>query len=150
MKKQVVDNQQYESLLSMLNSKNDQDKVLGLVTIENVDFNKSLTKILLLRKKADISFDLWKEHAPKTIKKFKSIDVDISKNLKYKDILEIIIKQKQTEEDIQFFLDDFSKHLHTTIKDLGFDFIENTEIEIKLKHNDKTGISSESIQELNV
>jgi len=33
MKKQVVDNQQYESLLSMLNSKNDQDKVLGLVTI---------------------------------------------------------------------------------------------------------------------
>ncbi len=30
------------------------------------------------------------------------------------------------------------------------DFIENTEIEIKLKHNDKTGIPSESIQELNV
>ena len=150
MKKQVVDNQQYESLLSMLDSKNNQDKVLGLVTIENVDFNKSLTKILLLRKKADISFDLWKEYAPKTIKKFKSINVDISEHLKYKDILEIIIKEKQTEEDIQFFLDDFSKHLHTTIKDLGFDFIENTEIEIKLKHNDKTGISSEGIQELNV
>jgi hypothetical protein len=67
------------------------------------------------------------------------------KPLTYKEILKIIVKEKQSEENIQFFLNQFSKHITNSIKDLGFDFIEETEITIKLKNNDKTGITSESI-----
>jgi hypothetical protein len=143
MKKEVINDDQFESLCNMLNSSDDQNVVLGLVTLENVDFTKSLTKILLLRKVCDVTPEYWKEHAPKTFKKLKSVSQD--KPLTYKEILKIIVKEKQSEENIQFFLNQFSKHITNSIKDLGFDFIEETEITIKLKNNDKTGITSQSI-----
>lgn len=143
MKKEVISDEQFVVLRTMLDSDDDHNKLVGFLTIENVDFTKSLTKILLLKKLCDASNDDWKEQAPKTFKKLESMSKD--KPLTYKEILKIIVKEKQSEENIQFFLNQFSKHITNSIKDLGFDFIEETEITIKLKTNDKTGVTSESI-----
>jgi hypothetical protein len=145
MKKEKLTIEQYESLTAMLNSNTIEDKVLGLTTIENLDFKTNLTMFLLLKKKTNVSLDLWKKHATKTTNKFKKVGIQIEKHVTYKEILKAIVKNKQSEKEIQFFLDDFSKHLFKTIEDLGFDFIEDTQITIKLKKNDKTGITSESI-----
>jgi len=145
MKKEKITKEQYESLIAMLNSNTEQDKVLGLTTIENLDFKSNLTMFLLLKKKANISSDFWKNHASKTTNKFKKLGINVEKHITYKEILKGIVKNNQSEEDIQFFLDDFSSHLFETIQNLGFDFIEDTQITIKLKKNDKSGITSESI-----
>jgi NADH:ubiquinone oxidoreductase subunit C len=59
MKKEVINDEQFESLYNMLNSSDNQNVVLGLVTLENVDFTKSLTKILLLKKLCNVTPEYW-------------------------------------------------------------------------------------------
>lgn len=141
MKHRAIEKTEYESLTSMLNSKDEADQKLALTTIENIGFKENLTKILLLKKKTNVGLELWKAHAPKTISKLKKIKVEAGDYLTYKEILKLIV-DKTSAEEIQFFLDDFAEHLLVSIKDIGFDFIEDAKIEIKLKQNDKTGITS--------
>ena len=144
MKKEVLNNEQYDSVYNMLSSSDDANRLMGFQVLENIDFNKSLTKVLLLKKTCNLNGDDWKENAPKTARKLKQYG-ELSSVLTYKQILKIIVDTKQPEEEIQFFLDKFSTHLTNSIKNLGFDFIEETEITIKLKKNDKARITSKSL-----
>ena len=146
----IMTNEEYNSVLHMLQSEDQENVVIGLTTIDNLDFKSNLTKILMLKKLANIPFPMWEAHASKIYKKLTNLKLDPASTLTYKAVLNCLVTTKQPEEDIQFFLDNFSNHLFNSIKELGFDFIENTEITIKLKRNDKQNrIISESIQESN-
>lgn len=145
-KKIVITKESYDSIARMLNSNDEENQVVGLTTIENIDFKKNLVKILLLKKTCDVTVDIWKKHAPKTCAKLKKIGTDPSGIETYKSLLAVLIKNNADKNDIQFFLDIFSEHIFKSIKGLGFDFIEDTEITIKLKDNDKQNrVLSESL-----
>jgi|APGre2960657423_1045063.scaffolds.fasta_scaffold09686_2 hypothetical protein len=150
MKKIKITIKEFDSILNMLDSDDKENKVVGLNTLNNLDFKSNLTMLFLLKKKANVSNELWTNNATKTYKKINNL-IKISsgsadQSLTYKLLLKILIDNKQSESDIQFFLDNFAKHLFESIKNLGFDFIEDTEITIKLKQNDKQSrILSESI-----
>lgn len=140
MKKEVINKENYKSVLEMLNSSDEANIKMGISILENVDFNKNLTKILMLKKKCNLSISQWQDYSAKLTKKFKKIGV-AEKPMLYKQILKLIIENKQSAEDIQFFLDEFANHVFGTIKNLGFDFIEDIDISIKLKVNDKAGVA---------
>jgi hypothetical protein len=125
-----------DNILQMMNSVDGENKVVALSCIDNVDFNKNLTYILILKKQSSASTADWKEFAPNTTKMLTGIGVDVDSVLSYKQVLEILVKRKVPTEDIQFYLDRFAKYLYSSIKGLGYDFIDTLEIKLKLKTDD--------------
>lgn len=139
----------FDNVLAMLNSVDTENRVVGLSCIDNVDFNTNLVYIMLLKKQGDKATTAdWKEHAPKTTQMLTSMGVNMDNALTYKQILEILVKRNVPPEDIQFYLDKFVRTLHTSIKGLGYEFIDSLEINLKLKtaNGEQTGSISENIK----
>jgi hypothetical protein len=134
--KLVLDSESYETLLNMF-SGDDEDKILALECINNIDQKKSLIYTLFLRRNADVLYSLWKANSPKVLKYHSSLGFKPSNNMiKYGDILEIIKTQDNKEENLNFFLADFSRFLKDTLIN-SFDFMSELEIVTKFKDNEK-------------
>jgi hypothetical protein len=139
----------FDNVLNMLNSVDPENRVVALSCIENVDFKTNLVYIMLLKKQGDKATTAeWKEHAPKVCQMLSSININLDNALTYKQILEILTKHKVSAEDIQFYLDKFARTLFTSIKGLGYEFIDSLEINLKLKtaNGEQIGTISESIK----
>jgi hypothetical protein len=134
--------EQFYNLIQMGSSINIEDRTLALMLVESVDLKEHLVYVLLFKKLCKIDDKLWIEHAPKTYRKLKSI-VDLQRTITYKTIFEMLGKYKVNIEQMQFFLEYFSKYLAEQCKSLGYDFIDELEIKIKTKAlNDKSGNAS--------
>ena len=134
----------HESMLAMMNSTDKENMVVALNCIENVDFDKSLVYILLLKKFSNASAEDWKSNAPKVSAKLKALEVDVDKPINFKKILQIIVQRKVPKDDIQFYLDRFGGYLFTTIKDMGYNYVESIEIKLKTDKNESIGAISKS------
>lgn len=133
MKTPEIDNESYNNLLKMLCS-TEEDRVVALSTIDNVDRTKNYCKILLLKKLGQASSAEWKANAPKTCKWIKSNGLDPEEAITYQEIFNILLRRKSSKEELQFLLDVFGGQLLQVIRGVGYDFIEN--VEINLKYND--------------
>lgn len=124
----------FKNVLAMLNSVDPENNVVALSCIENVEFNENIAYILLL-KKMGVKTDnkQWMEHAPTAYKLLKESGADVTGNITFKEALNILVKRKVKPEDIQFYLNQFLDHLSDSIKGLGYDFIDELEITVKLK-----------------
>jgi len=112
----------------------EEDKIVALTNINNLDQKANVIPILFLRKECTrTNFELWKEHADKSIKYQKTLGVDDSNNvIKYKNILAAINKQKvKKESNIEFFCRRFEKFVKDNL--VGFDFIENVQLKITVR-----------------
>lgn len=139
----------FPNILGMLESPDPENRVVALSCIDNVDFNSNITYILILKKEGTkATTHEWLEHAPNASKLLKGMGIELDKALTYKQILETIVKRKVPSEDIQFYLDSFGLKLFQSIKGLGYDFIDELEINIKLKTSDgeQTGTISKSLK----
>ncbi len=58
----------FQNILDMANSPDKENQVVALTLVDNLDYKKNLIYILVLKKQATITPELWKEHAPKTCK----------------------------------------------------------------------------------
>ena len=135
---------QFYNLIDMGSSLNKEDQVLALCLIESIELKEHLVYVLLFRKLCKIEDAMWLEHCPTTYKKLKKV-VDLQKTVTYKTIFEVLGKAKVDIEQMQFFLDYFSKYLSEQCKSLGYDFIDQLEIRIKSKAtDDQPGITSKS------
>jgi len=143
----ILSKDTHDNIVDMMKSVDTENRVVALNCIENVDFNKNLTYILLLRKQGEASASEWKEHAPNTSKMLTGIGINLDSSLTWKQVLEILIKRKTPAEDIQFYLDRFAGHLFTSIKGLGYDFIDTLEIKVKVntEHGEQSRTISESV-----
>jgi len=129
----VLNAQTHDSILEMMNSVDTENKVVALNCVENVDFNKNLTYILILKKQGNANSSEWSEHAPNTSTMLKGLGINIDSSLTWKQLLEILVKRKVSVDDIQFYLDRFGKHLYGSIKGLGYEFIDSLDIKLKIK-----------------
>jgi len=132
----TIDANAYDNVLKMINSVDTENRVVALTALDNVDFNKSLSYLLLFKKQGNASGAEWAEHAPKVTGMLKGIGINTDSVLTFKQILEIMVKRKVPVEDIQFYLNRFGDHLFNSIKNLGYNFIDTLEIKIKLKTED--------------
>jgi hypothetical protein len=79
---------------------------------------------------------LWEEHAPShanTIAEIKCLDS--SKALTFKSVLRALVELKAPIEQIDFFLKRFGDYLVDQMQALGYDFIEDIQMNIKLKED---------------
>jgi len=127
----------YEQLLQMLTSKDEENVILALSVIENVSFDEHFIKMIYLKKEANIDFDYWQAHAPESAKElrklFNAVDSKITEPINAGDISKILGHKKGTEEEIIFFLN--RVWLFVTTR-LSKQCLELKNYTIKLEKND--------------
>ena len=132
MKKISIDTEAFDNLLGMLNS-TEEDAIVALTTISNIDIKSNICKLLLLRKLGECKMDLWEEYCKKLSSWITSKGLD-PKKLSYQDIFNILLKNKVSSEDLQFFFDIFGVKLLKSIRSVGYEFLDN--VEIKLNYSE--------------
>lgn len=143
----VLSKDTHDNIMDMMKSVDTENRVVALNCLENVDFNTNVTYILLLRMQGGATAGEWLEHAPNVSKMLKGLGINSDASLTWKQILGVLIKRNVPSEDIQFYLDRFATHLSTSIKGLGYDFIDTVEIKVKVKtqHGEQSRTVSESV-----
>lgn len=136
-KKETLSGENYTNVLGMLNSPDKENTVVGLNCIEAVDFKESLMYIMLLKKFSSASSEDWKTNAPKVTAELTKLGLDVDKPVTLKKILQTGLENKVPEVDINFYLKTFADYLTTTIKGLGYDYVEEIEIQLKSKEDVK-------------
>lgn len=146
MKQLTMTHERYTNICQMLNSSDVENHTIGLSILEEQPFKENAAFILLIKKEAPVSNKLWETHAPQLYKELKDIrNLDVEKVLTYKSILQALVEIKAPIDQIQFYLETFSKYLHKQIIAIGYDFIEDLELKIKLKEkHEQSGELSES------
>lgn len=133
-----IDPESYKNILSMANSPDKENQIVALTLVENIDYKKNMAYILVLKKQANIPSDMWKEHAPMVHKKLTDSNVDPDKVITFKKILMMLIENGATQDDLDFYCKSFASHMKEAIKNIGYDHVDDLEITVKLKKNDKS------------
>lgn len=122
----------FDNVLAMLSSPDKENVVMGLSCIEEFDITTGITYLLLIKKLANVSTDMWKEYAPQKLEYLKNIS-SIAYNempMSFQKILNLIQERKVPISDIEFFLNKFSIYMTELLK---YDYLIIDSIEIKLK-----------------
>lgn len=145
LNKETLDN-----ILQMVNSVDQENKVVALSCLDGLDFNTNLVYLLFLKKEGNATGEDWKTHAPQTTKMLQALGVDMNGVITYRMIQDLLLKKQVSVEDFQYYLDRFARQMHNSIKNMGYDFIDSLEITIKLKepHGEQSRTISESIKRL--
>ncbi len=127
----------YEQLLQMLRSKDEENIILALSVIENVPFDEHFIKMIHLKKEANIDFDYWQAHAPESGKElrklFNAASAKISEPITNYDISKVLGHKKATEEEIIFFLNRVWLFVRSRLSEQCLELKNYT---IKLEKND--------------
>ena len=130
----IITEEMYTNLFKMLNA-DEADQVVALNCIKNLEKKANLVPILFLRKEcSNTHFSLWQEHCPKVLKYHLTLGVTAANNMiKFANILHAMKEQKRfKQENLMFFTKRFEVFVKNNL--LGFDFIEDLEIKIKIKN----------------
>ncbi len=129
----------YEQLLQMLRSKDEENIILALSVIENVPFDEHFIKMIYLKKEANIDFEYWQAHAPESAKElrklFNAVDCKINEPIHAVNISKMASLKKPTEEEIAFLLDRMFSYAIWLLR-LDTDFLELKNYTIKIEKND--------------
>lgn len=138
----AIDENNYENVLQMLDSKDEEARNLALSCLENVDFDKSALFILMLRKNSAASLQNWNEFAPETVKKLVEIGSkadDVPSNNEIQKIGRKSFFSKNNPDRARlmtFYSNAFAKDIRISLVRLGYDFIDEQIIEVIIKSSD--------------
>ena len=141
-------NERFRSVKQMLLSEDVENNVMALIILDAQHFQENLAFILFAMKYSRNSREVWLENAPQICKKISLIDgFDFDTTLTFKKILEVLMFMKAPYEQIEFTLIVFGDHLKEQMVILGYDFIEDIDITIKLnKEYEKQRQHRESVE----
>ena len=126
-----LDKTSYESIRLMLTSKDEADRIMGYLTLENINQKKSLVYTLFLRKECMFHKETeWKTNAQNTLKYHDSLKItSLSHNAIY-----AVIKETKNIEFLNFYLYKLSSYIKTVFfDDYNDDLIESVDIVFKYK-----------------
>ena len=127
----------YNSILSMLNSTDKENMVVGFTCIEEANFKKNICPILFLFKDSQAAGPDWAEHAPKTYKKIQKITNRKDTFVTFKMIFDAMtIDNTPATQDIEFYIQRYTDFLINMVNSAGrFPQIEKLQIKLKdLEH----------------
>ena len=127
-----LDKNTYANMLAMLESPDEENKVVAFECIKNTDLKTNMVYIILLMKEANIKREFWVEHVPEITRTVESIIHKIY-DISFSRILNVIHRYTLSLEDKQFLMDRYAKYLEKCLE-LDKDLV----IEIKIKTNDKS------------
>jgi hypothetical protein len=127
----------YESVLAMLNSSDEENKVMGFQCLKNAKLTPdNMVYILFLLRESDVNLMWWKREVPDIIESLESI---FSCGLEHKtfsfgEILRVMKQYKLTIDDYKFYMRKYSQEMR-----LNFN-LDNVSgpfnIEIKITQNE--------------
>lgn len=138
MEKVKVTEETFDNILAMLNSKDQENVILGLSCIEELDISSGLVYLLLLKKLGNVTTEMWREYAPKKLMYLSNLNGfngGPSFIPSYREILQVLQKVKVPLKDIKFYLVKFGNHMAAGLRE-DYAVIDNIEITVKLKLHD--------------
>ncbi len=132
-----ITQEKYDNIIKMLKSPDESNQILGLTILNELSFSDNITKILLILKHSNTNIGLLQKHAPGLYVDLSDLkELDLKKHITYKHLLNTLIVNKVSAEQIEFYMNDFSKYLLNQIQAMGYDYIDDIHLSIKLKKND--------------
>lgn len=132
-----ITQEKYDNIIKMLKSPDESNQIFGLTILNELSFSDNITKILLILKHSNTNIGLWQKHAPGLYVDLSDLkELDLKKHITYKHLLNTLIVNKVSAEQIEFYMNDFSKYLLNQIQAMGYDYIDDIHLSIKLKKND--------------
>ena len=126
-----------ENIIEMLNAE-EEDAKLGL-SIINERVKVDPVGVILAYKFSNCAWLHWAEEAPeawKFITSIKPYKENTIYNLTFKEIFNHILKTKYPPKEMQLYLDYFAKFLTNQCLNMGYNFIDKVDIQIKLKEDE--------------
>lgn len=124
-----IDEEYYNSILSMIESPDDENLKLSFQIIENMDYEDNFIYILFLYRACTTQTrKLWAEIAPNSAKFCEDLKVKHSLNVIG---LHATLKGKVSKQQEEFVNRQFGQTLMKTLRNYGYEFIENIDLKIK-------------------
>lgn len=131
----IITEDKLENLIKMMDS-TEEDQVVALTIINN-DVKDNPAAVLIAYKFSKAKLSLWEEHAPLALAFVQKISkTSKNLNLSFKQIFDAILINKYSTENMELFLNKFSKFLTDQCLGFGYNFIESIDMKIKLKNEE--------------
>lgn len=131
LKKIIIDEEMYKSLLSMLDS-SEADRLVALKSINQLDKKKNLAAMLFLRRQGACGYGHWSEDASSAYKYHKSLGIPDSNIIKHMAIYNAIKSQPEfMKENLEFFAKRLEEFLQNAIKTMTMDMVQEVTVKIK-------------------
>jgi len=127
-------NYDYDTLLGMLNSEDQENVVLALTSLENIEVLPNIVKTLLLRKESAIGISMWNKHAPTIVNVMKENGIPFDSTVTFKQISEAGVTHKAPKEHVQLLVERINAQVLKDLRDIGYDYLKS--IEVKLDYAD--------------
>lgn len=124
----------YDTLLGMLNSEDQENVVLALTSLENIEVLPNIVKTLLLRKESAAEVSMWHTHAPTVVNAMKEKGIPFASTVTFKQICEAGVTHKAPKEHIQLLIERINAQVLKDLRDIGYDYLKS--IEVKLDYAD--------------
>lgn len=115
----------------MVESTNEEDWTLVLISLENSKWLESLGYITYLYKIFRGSHDLWKENAPKLTKQLNEWGLR-NKFSTFQDCMSVTTKQQAPIEQVEFLFEKYANHLKLSLENTGYNNIKAVTLKIEL------------------
>lgn len=131
----IIDKEKYQSLLKMLES-SEEDAEVAFQAIDNLDKDKNLIPILLLRKHTFFNnkANLWSERCKKHVSHQETLGIEkFTRSITYNSIYDIMIQNKKSipSDHVKLFVEDLCTYFKNNM--IKFDFVEDIDIQIIIK-----------------
>jgi len=131
----------YYRALQMLNSNDNDDRILSLSCIDQLDMDNNLLYIMLLKRHGRSHHTMWERHAPIAYNRLKQEGVEVDGMLQFHDILNIITKHSSrnriTLESLQYTLEMAAFFIKEQLVTLSPVLLKDLEVKIKIKQDDQ-------------
>jgi hypothetical protein len=132
---ELITIEKYNNILKMMQSPDEETKMMGLTLVEQSAIKRNLGFVLMLKKQGYITNEMWKKNAPETMDQMKELSIDPEQVLYFQTINEILLKNKVAIEQVQFVLDHFAKFLKKEMVNSGYDNISDILITININQS---------------
>ena len=140
MKNETLEKQEFDSILSMISSRDHENWTVGLTIMENLELTDyNVINILLVLKQGIVAdkhiktnYQTFYDNLTNAVKDY--LDNDFRPNishLTYKQLFKIVNEGKFDYEAKQSLIDSFSMDFKNKLIDTGYTFIEDVIIKIK-------------------
>jgi len=132
----------FDRVKLMLESRDHEDVILGLTTMDANDFKNNYLYVLLMAKEANVKQDrMWSTHAPNMHSMFVNLGVNLDKPITFETIIQVSKKYNASLSDIQFILDRYAGEMRDYLNvSLGLKDNPINKLTIKINDYDyKTG-----------
>jgi hypothetical protein len=125
----------FKNILDMVNSPDDENKIVALQCIENMNYKANIVYVVMILKNSNLQESLWLENAPKAYGYLKTLEFQVGKAMTFKRIFGTLIKLGVNPDDLQFFFDLFGEELMRTMTGMGYDLLERVELKLIYKED---------------